>query len=64
MRKLAAFAIMAATSAAVMVITGRAGFTVVESYLTLLAVGAPVLIACGALAEGIGPGAFRNRREP
>jgi len=55
---------MIATTVTVMLLTGRAGYTVVESYLALLVVGAPVLVACIALAEGIGPSAIRNRREP
>lgn len=61
-RKLAAFALMALTSGAVMLVTARAGFTAVESYLMLVVVGTPVLVACGALAEGIGPRQVRNRR--
>ncbi len=60
-RKLAASMLMIACSMLVMVVTARAGYTVAESYVTLLLVGTPVLVACGALAEGIGPGTIRNR---
>jgi hypothetical protein len=63
-RYLAAFLIMIAPTVTVMLLTGRAGYTVVESYLALLVVGAPVLVACIALSEGIGPRTVRNGREP
>ena len=63
-RYLAAFLIMIATTVTVMLLTGRAGYTVVESYLALLVLGSPVLVACIALSEGVGPSAHRSKRGP
>lgn len=62
MRKVAAFVIVIVVTWAVLLGTARAGFTVVESYLTLAVVAVPLLFGCILLSEGIDPRSLRLRR--